>query len=178
MGLVGAAIEAELYRPNQGIEVVGRRELSIMLSRLLDPHHSIRAEVQKAIQELSLQSGRPMTLLHPGTAHLPTLWLLGWRPGDHTEIHDHDRSEVAVAVVQGSVVEDIYPFWGKSYFLRRNLGAGNVVTLPAPYCHRVGALPTAEGLSVTLHAYFPILNHMRMYREFGSELRVSSEWHE
>jgi predicted metal-dependent enzyme (double-stranded beta helix superfamily) len=131
-------------------------------------------QLSRLVENLDWSVGRPMVCLARGDDRGPTLWLLGWGEGHHTEVHDHDRSEVAVAVLQGRVFEDIFPYQGQTYRLRRKLDRGLVAELPAPYYHRVGNVHRER--AVTLHAYYPKLSRMTLYREVGAALSLITTW--
>ena len=136
----------------------------------------LRRSLAQAVAALNWKDGRPMVRLQKGGPQVPTIWLLGWRPGDSTEIHDHDDSEVGVLCLDGRVTEDIYPYSGKAYFLRRELGENGLVSIPSPYYHRVGNLPHNRENALTLHAYYPKLDKMTLYRELGAELVPTATW--
>lgn len=121
------------------------------------------------------EEGRPMLLLNEGDEHTPTVWLLGWRKGDMTPIHDHHDSQVAVKVVAGSVTERVYVEGNPNPQVEREFGAGGVITLPTPYTHSVGNIGSDE-MGVTLHLYSPALDKMTFFEETGTELKKSGEW--
>lgn len=107
---------------------------------------------------------RPMLTLHKGK---PSVYLLGWRENEYTDIHDHGDCEVGVYVIQGTVVEDIYaaPPRGRdrdiSLAWSRFLSAGQMITCPKQYIHQVGN-PFPE-VAATLHVYGPALSEMNLF---------------
>ncbi|MDX6560758.1 MAG: hypothetical protein QOD65_572 [Gaiellales bacterium] len=88
------------------------------------------------------------------------VWVLSWMPGQATGYHDHAASNVALATLQGSVLERQLRA-GKAGIERRLL-PGVLRTGPAGYIHSVahgGGEP-----AVTLHAYSPPLLEVGQYR--------------
>lgn len=124
------------------------------------------------LSKLRAQEGPRQTLnLQRGDENKPTIWLLGWRPGDKTEIHDHGDSEVAVVVIEGNVVEDYYR--GSRRVMIRYFAARDFLLCPAPYVHRMRS--TSEGWACTVHFYVPRLCTMGIYDEMGERI---STWEE
>lgn len=102
----------------------------------------------------------------------PTVWLLGWKQGDLTTIHDHGASVAGVMVLSGAITEHLYAYdhktavrntnWFQGHKMERDFHAGSTVTIPAPYIHRFqSAIP--EGVTVTLHVYSPALTDQGYY---------------
>lgn len=123
---------------------------------------------------------RPMLSLHEDH---PSVYLLGWREGDFTDIHDHGRCEVGIYVVQGIVTEDIYaatPARGKSkrclLSFSRQLPQGTLATCPQNYIHRVGNI--FPEVAATLHVYGPALDDMNIYEAVGGFLKFKEHWHQ
>lgn len=122
---------------------------------------------------------RPMLTLLEGR---PSVYLLGWREGDFTDIHDHGSCEVGVAVIQGVVVEDLYaalPIPGSKDLaclleMSRFLRAGDLMTCPENYLHRVGNI--FPETAATLHVYGPVLSEMRLFDAVGKALRYKGCW--
>lgn len=121
---------------------------------------------------------RPTMLLHEGNAAVPTIWLLGWRPGDSTPIHDHDDSEAGVCVLRGVVGENVYHHHQDKFLstVTREFLEGSVVTLGSPYIHRMYGLDDGPELAVTVHGYYPALNSMEFYDIQGGLLVKSGSW--
>lgn len=99
----------------------------------------------------------------------PSIWLLGWREGDFTQIHDHGDSDIAIYVLAGRLTEDVYGTLGAcnaseydlTMCISRQASAGEIVCCDHPYFHRMGNL--YPELAVTLHAYGPKLETMRNF---------------
>src|SRR3954452_17633765 len=88
-----------------------------------------------------------------------TVWLLCWIPGQDTGFHDHDGAAGAVAVLQGSILEERLRVGGPP--IEREHGAGSVFDFGSSVIHRVGH---AKGEpAVTIHAYSPALRRMGAY---------------
>jgi predicted metal-dependent enzyme (double-stranded beta helix superfamily) len=88
------------------------------------------------------------------------IWVLSWMPGQSTGYHDHGSSNVALAAVQGCVLERQIRVGGAS--LERELRPGVVQPGPAGYIHSVAHRAGAP--AVTLHAYSPPLVQVGQYR--------------
>jgi predicted metal-dependent enzyme (double-stranded beta helix superfamily) len=98
------------------------------------------------------------------------IWVLSWMPGQGTGFHDHGRSSVALAAVQGAVLERQLRIGAEA--VRRELRAGLVQRGAPGYIHSVSH---ARGEpAVTLHAYSPPLLEVGQYRAGadGELLRV------
>ena len=104
------------------------------------------------------------------------VWLICWMEDHDTGFHDHDRSQGAVAVVDGAVHEDRLRFDGSRR--RRTLRRGETFSFAAADIHRV--LHAGEGPAVTLHAYSPPLWRMGAYevRRDGTLARHSLSYAE
>jgi mannose-6-phosphate isomerase-like protein (cupin superfamily) len=87
-------------------------------------------------------------------------WLICWSEDQDTGFHDHDLSEAAIAVVEGSVREDRLRLGGPPE--TRVVGPGRRVIVPAVAIHRV--LHAGGAPAVTIHAYSPPLRRTGSYR--------------
>jgi mannose-6-phosphate isomerase-like protein (cupin superfamily) len=98
-------------------------------------------------------------------------WLICWSEDQDTGFHDHDRSEAAIAVVEGRVREDRLRLGGAPE--TRVVGPGGLLTVPAVAIHRV--LHAGVAPAVTIHAYSPPLRRTGSYRVGpGGELERAS----
>ena len=88
------------------------------------------------------------------------IWVLCWMPGQSTGFHDHDISDVGIAIAQGMVVERQLqlPAGATSLELR----SGDTRQGPAGYIHSVAH---GEGIpAVSIHCYSPPLMRVGQYR--------------
>jgi predicted metal-dependent enzyme (double-stranded beta helix superfamily) len=88
------------------------------------------------------------------------IWVLCWMPGQSTGFHDHDMSDVGIAIAQGMVIERQLrlPTGATSEALR----PGDTRQGPAGYIHSVAH---AEGVpAVSIHCYSPPLMKVGQYR--------------
>jgi predicted metal-dependent enzyme (double-stranded beta helix superfamily) len=88
------------------------------------------------------------------------IWVLCWMPGQSTGFHDHDMSDVGIAIAQGVVIERQLrlPTGATSLELR----PGDTRQGPAGYIHSVAH---AEGVpAVSIHCYSPPLMKVGQYR--------------
>jgi broad specificity phosphatase PhoE len=144
-------------------------------------------DITKAVDSVKTAE-RAAVKVHPGdeAAGVPTLWALGWEPGQGTDIHDHKDSRAAVHVMRGAVGETVFeapPGYVEAakepggVELREGthvLTKGGVQYVKAPYVHVIsGALP---GRSITLHAYYPPLEAMNYFRRENGRLVWDGEW--
>jgi predicted metal-dependent enzyme (double-stranded beta helix superfamily) len=80
------------------------------------------------------------------------VWLIGWSPGQQTEVHDHGGALGALAVADGRVEEDQYDRAWQLTRVREH-GDGATVGFGVAHIHRVanrGQVP-----ATTIHAYSP-----------------------
>jgi Cysteine dioxygenase type I len=88
------------------------------------------------------------------------IWVLCWMPGQSTGFHDHDVSDVGLAMARGAVIERQLrlPTGATALELRR----GDTRQGPAGYIHSVAH---AEGEpAVSIHCYSPPLMKVGQYR--------------
>lgn len=88
------------------------------------------------------------------------IWVLCWMPGQSTGFHDHDVSDVGIALAQGMVVERQLrlPTGATAHDLR----PGDTRQGPAGYIHSVAH---GEGIpAVSIHCYSPPLMKVGQYR--------------
>jgi predicted metal-dependent enzyme (double-stranded beta helix superfamily) len=107
-------------------------------------------------------------------AHLD-VWVLCWTPANDTGWHDHDTSSGAVAVVDGSLLEQRLAVGAPD--LRRQFDAGTSFEFGPDHIHRLSGL--AAG-SVSIHAYSPPLWRLGQYAvdQSGALLRTSVSYAE
>ena len=102
---------------------------------------------------------------------LVNAWVICWSEDQDTGFHDHDRSEAAIAVIDGHVREDRLRM-GRAPE-SRVIGPGQTLVVPAVAIHRV--LHAGERPAVTIHAYSPPLRQTGAYRiGAGGELERAS----
>jgi hypothetical protein len=88
------------------------------------------------------------------------IWVLCWMPGQSTGFHDHDISDVGIAIARGMVVERQLrlPTGATALELR----PGSTRQGPAGYIHSVAH---GEGVpAVSIHCYSPPLMKVGQYR--------------
>lgn len=96
-------------------------------------------------------------------------WVISWAGADHdTGFHDHDVSNAAVAVVEGSIIEDVPVVTGS---IGRTLNAGEVVSFDASHVHRMRHPGGTAAPAVSIHVYSPPLRSMGTYRIVGGVVR-------
>lgn len=87
------------------------------------------------------------------------IWAVAWMPGQDTGFHDHDASAAAIAVAEGSIVDERMALADRTIAARHEAGA--VFTVDAGEIHR--ARHTGDGPAISIHAYSPPLHRMGTY---------------
>jgi cysteine dioxygenase len=94
------------------------------------------------------------------------LWVLCWKNGQRSPIHDHRGSSCAVRVLRGTVTETLFDFAPNSQIkatLSRDLLPGSVLGSADTDVHQVSNLQAGKADLVTLHVYSPPLLVMGTY---------------
>lgn len=135
-----------------------------------------------------------------------TVWLLGWRPGEHnsdhtpdtTPIHGHGASNALVCVLAGEIDHVDYGLHDQAAEVgtlstcsrvdSTVLHAGENVYLPSNAVHTMTCDERdGRGFALSLHFYSPELSDMTFYEVAGSNhncgtelpiLRLSDKWHD
>jgi predicted metal-dependent enzyme (double-stranded beta helix superfamily) len=103
------------------------------------------------------------------------LWLVEWRPGQATELHDHGGSAGAFVVVRGTLAEAVLePADGLTDRLRQHRrGPGDVVSFASRHIHSLRNPGDEPALS--LHLYRSPLTRMNYYDlQAGILVRIAS----
>jgi cysteine dioxygenase len=94
------------------------------------------------------------------------LWVLCWRNGQRSPIHDHRGSSCAVRVLEGMMTETLFEFAPNGHvkaLFSRDLPPGSVVGSADTDLHQVSNLQADDADLVTLHIYSPPLILMGTY---------------
>jgi cysteine dioxygenase len=94
------------------------------------------------------------------------LWVLCWRNGQRSPIHDHRGSSCAVRVLEGMMTETVFEFAPNGHvkaLFSRDLAPGSVVGSEDTDLHQVSNLQAGDADLVTLHIYSPPLILMGTY---------------
>jgi cysteine dioxygenase len=94
------------------------------------------------------------------------LWVLCWRNGQRSPIHDHRGSSCAVRVLEGTMTETLFEFAPNGHvkaMFSRDLLPGGVVGSEDTDMHQVSNLQAGTADLVTLHVYSPPLMFMGTY---------------
>ncbi|MCI0457891.1 MAG: cysteine dioxygenase family protein [Gemmataceae bacterium] len=103
-------------------------------------------------------------LIRGGTCY--NLWVLCWRNGQRSPIHDHRGSSCALRVVEGTMTETLFEFAPNGHVkatFSREVLPGGVVGSEDIDLHQVSNLQADELDLVTLHIYSPPLLYMGTY---------------
>lgn len=90
------------------------------------------------------------------------IWLIGWTPGQGTPPHDHGEAAGALAVAEGSLLEEVYERTSLAPARTAVHRAGVTLAFPPDHVHRVRNVAAVNATSV--HAYSPPELPMRVYR--------------
>jgi len=115
-------------------------------------------------------SERAYTRIPLNTGEHYQAWVMCWRNGQRSPIHDHRGSSCAVRVMFGTLTETLFDFAPngqvKATFSRDFL-PGEVITGGDGDMHQVSNLQAEEADLVTLHVYSPPLVNMGIYDLFS-----------
>ena len=103
-------------------------------------------------------------LIHAGEWY--NLWVLCWRNGQRSPIHDHRGSSCAVRVLEGTMTETLFEFAPNGHVkatFSRDLLPGSVVGSEDTDLHQVSNLQAGTADLMTLHSYSPPLVLMGTY---------------
>jgi len=87
------------------------------------------------------------------------VWLLSWRPGQATDLHDHGSSQAAFTVIRGELNEVRIDPYGQATSHSRP--AGTATSLAPGVIHDVSG--AGIDAAVSIHAYSPPLREMNYY---------------
>lgn len=119
----------------------------------------VAADVDRWQPRLRLPEGNDRWWTRLAADDRVDLWLLSWRPGHNTDLHDHGASAAAFTVVRGSLNEIRVDHSGvRSLHVRRS---GAATSLAPGVIHDVTGAGTEPAISI--HAYSPPLRAMNYY---------------
>jgi predicted metal-dependent enzyme (double-stranded beta helix superfamily) len=94
------------------------------------------------------------------------VWVLGWRDGHETGLHDHDGSAGAVCVVEGELAEDLLVGFSSEagiFLAPARRRAGETFTFDGGRIHNVRH--AGDGPAVSVHVYSPPIRRMGHYEQ-------------
>ena len=94
------------------------------------------------------------------------LWVLCWRNGQRSPIHDHKGSSCGVRVLQGALTETLFEFAPNGHVkacFSRDFDTGSLLASADTDLHQVSNLQAGAADLVTLHVYSPRLLTMGTY---------------
>ena len=98
-------------------------------------------------------------------------WLLCWKNGQRSPIHNHSGSACVVRVLRGTLTETLFeraPSGHVKATFSRDLSEGSLIGSEDSDIHQVSNLQAENADLVTLHVYAPPLNRMETYSLFDS----------
>ena len=87
------------------------------------------------------------------------LLVICWKPGQHSQIHDHQGSSCAFKVIEGVSTEEVFAVQSDGYVLptaERSYQCGEVCVAQTSDIHRISNRSQKNNL-ITLHIYSPPL---------------------
>jgi cysteine dioxygenase len=93
-------------------------------------------------------------------------WLLCWKNGQRSPIHDHRGSACAVRVLRGTLTETVFELAPNGHVkavFSRDFGEGSLIGSEDGDIHQVSNLQAGDADLVTLHVYAPQLTRMGTY---------------
>ena len=93
-------------------------------------------------------------------------WLLCWKNGQRSPIHDHSGSACVVRVLRGTLTETLFeraPNGHVKASFSRNFGQGSLMGSEDTDIHQVSNLQAEGADLVTLHVYSPPLHRMETF---------------
>ena len=93
-------------------------------------------------------------------------WIMCWRNGQRSPIHDHRGSSCAVRVLRGDLTETLFEFAPNGHIkatMSHDVLPGSVLGGEDGDVHQVSNLQANNADLVTLHVYSPPLTHMGTY---------------
>ena len=93
-------------------------------------------------------------------------WLLCWKNGQRSPIHDHSGSACVVRVLRGTLTETLFEIAPNGHVkatFSRDFTLGSLIGSEDTDIHQVSNLQAGDAELVTLHVYTPPLNRMKTY---------------
>src|ERR1700687_6241446 len=93
-------------------------------------------------------------------------WVLCWKNGQRSPIHDHSGSPSVVRVLRGTLTETLFEFAPNGHVkasFSRDFAEGSVLGSEDTDLHQVSNLQAGDAELVTLHVYAPPLSAMNTY---------------
>ena len=93
-------------------------------------------------------------------------WVLCWKNGQRSPIHDHHGSRCVVRVLHGVLTETLFAFAPNGHVkavASRDFGPGELLASQNADLHQASNLQAGDADLVTLHVYAPPLRAMGLY---------------
>lgn len=166
---------------------VPRKTCAEIMQQLAADHKDLLTAITDEFDNRAIYPERPMIKLSGFNEDEPTIWLLGWRAGEATPIHDHGNSDAGIHVFEGAITETIYvpnnhllQIGDECDFrvIERELLEKSTVRVTSPYMHVFSKTCIGHTCihATTLHCYYPQLKTMDYFEVAGDKLRFSDVW--
>jgi cysteine dioxygenase len=139
----------------------GRAPLQELLARMQEIDVNL-GDVQRFVRFAERTYRR--NLVQSGPSY--NLWVMCWRNGQRSHIHDHKGSSCGMRVLQGTLTETLFAFAPNGHIFptgSREFQPGQVLGGQDADVHQVSNLQAGKADLVTLHVYSPPLLMMGTY---------------
>ncbi len=102
-------------------------------------------------------------------------WVICWRNGQRSPIHDHTGSACAVRVLKGTLTETLFELAPNGHVkaaFSRDFAEGSLIGSEDADIHQVSNLQAENADLVTLHIYAPPLNRMNTFSLYDASRGV------
>jgi cysteine dioxygenase len=135
------------------------------LARLVDDLSRFEIELDDVSQHLHFaENGYKRNLIRASSNY--HAWVLCWKNGQRSPIHDHSGSVCVVRVLRGTLTETLFevvPNGQIKATFSRDFAEGSLMGSEDTDIHQVSNLQAGSADLVTLHVYAPPLNRMNTY---------------
>lgn len=110
------------------------------------------------------EAGYTRNPVHAGTWY--RAWVLCWKNGQRSTIHDHRGSSCAVRVLRGTMTQTLFEFAPNGHVKAtgsQDFPAGSIIGSQDSDMHQVSNLQAGNADLITLHLYSPPLDRMGTY---------------
>ena len=135
------------------------------LSRLLEELSRFEIELEDLSEHVHFAEGGYKRNLVRAAPHYHA-WVLCWKNGQRSPIHDHSGSACVVRVLRGTLTETLFEMAPNGHVkasFSRDIAEGSVIGSEDADVHQVSNLQAGDADLVTLHVYTPPLTRMTTF---------------
>ena len=135
------------------------------LARLVEDLSHIPIELDDLSEHVQFAEGSyKRNLVHSAPNY--HVWLLCWKNGQRSPIHDHTGSACVVRVLRGTLTETTFEMAPNGHVkatFSRDIAEGSLIASEDTDIHQASNLQAGDADLVTLHVYSPPLTRMKTY---------------